>query len=92
MYKDKKIIVVMPAYNAEKTLLKTYDEIMEQGIVDLVIIVDDASHDKTATIASTLQNAKLYVHKKNRGYGANQKTCLQNCPWRGGGYNHNGPP
>lgn len=45
MYKNQKVIVVMPAYNAEQTLKKTYDEVMAQEIVDLVIIVDDKSHD-----------------------------------------------
>ena len=74
---EKKVIIVMPAYNAEKTLLKTYDEVMEQGCVDLIIIVDDASNDKTASIAATLLNTKVYVHQKNRGYGANQKTCYR---------------
>jgi glycosyltransferase involved in cell wall biosynthesis len=73
----KKTIVVMPAYNAEKTLLRTYDEVMEQGNVDLVIIVDDASNDRTAVIAASLPNAKVYVHQKNLGYGANQKTCYR---------------
>ncbi len=74
---EKKVIVVMPAYNAEKTLSKTYNEVMEQGGVDLIIIVDDASDDKTASIASALPNTKVYVHQKNRGYGANQKTCYR---------------
>jgi glycosyltransferase involved in cell wall biosynthesis len=73
----KKVIVVMPAYNAEKTLLKTYNEVMEQGVVDLIIIVDDASNDKTASIAATLPNTKVCVHQRNRGYGANQKTCYR---------------
>ncbi|MFQ5560500.1 MAG: glycosyltransferase family 2 protein, partial [Nitrospinota bacterium] len=75
MYKDKKVVVVMPAYNAEKTLKKTYDEVMEQGIVDLVIVVDDASSDKTAQIAAELKNVAVHIHPKNRGYGANQKSC-----------------
>jgi glycosyltransferase involved in cell wall biosynthesis len=74
---EKKVIIVMPAYNAEKTLLKTYNEVMEQGIVDLIIIVDDASNDKTASIAATLPNTRVYVHQRNRGYGANQKTCYR---------------
>lgn len=77
MYKDKKIIVVMPAYNAAKTLEKTYEEVMEQGIVDLVILVDDASSDDTARIASHLPQTKVHVHDRNRGYGANQKTCYR---------------
>jgi len=77
MFKDKKIIVVMPAYNAAKTLRKTYDEVMSQGIVDLVILVDDASHDETAAIAKSLPDTRVFVHKKNCGYGANQKTCYR---------------
>jgi len=77
MLRDKKIIVVMPAYNAAKTLRKTYDEVMSQGIVDLVILVDDGSHDETVAIAKSLPNTKVYKHKKNRGYGANQKSCYQ---------------
>lgn len=77
MFKNKKVIVVMPAYNAEKTLFKTYHEVMEQEFVDQVIIVDDGSSDKTVKIASKLSKAKLITHKKNRGYGANQKTCYR---------------
>ena len=77
MFKDKKIIVVMPAYNAAKTLQKTYDEVMEQGIVDLVILVDDASRDETSAIAARLPNTRVYVHERNRGYGGNQKTCYR---------------
>ncbi len=55
MLSGQKIVVVMPAYNAARTLQRTYDEVMEQGIVDLVIVVDDASHDETAEIARTLK-------------------------------------
>ncbi|MEI6313857.1 MAG: glycosyltransferase family 2 protein, partial [Syntrophus sp. (in: bacteria)] len=77
MLKDKKIIVVMPAYNAAKTIVKTYEEVMEQGIVDLVILVDDASRDETVKVAAHLPAAKVHVHEKNRGYGANQKTCYR---------------
>ncbi len=77
MYKNKKVIVVMPAYNAANTLRKTYEEVMDQGIVDLVIIVDDGSRDETTAIARTLPNTKVYVHKKNLGYGANQKSCYR---------------
>lgn len=65
----------MPAYNAELTLRQTYEEVMEQEIVDLVIVVDDASHDDTVAIAKTLPKVKVHVHPSNRGYGANQKTC-----------------
>ncbi|SRR5581483_9429978 len=77
MLNGKKIVVVMPAYNAAKTLRRTYDEVMEQGIVDLVIVVDDASHDETVAIAKTLPNVEVDVHPENRGYGANQKTCYR---------------
>jgi glycosyltransferase involved in cell wall biosynthesis len=77
MHNSKKIIVVMPAYNAAKTLKKTYDEVMEQGIVDLVILVDDASRDETSAIASGLPKTQVYVHERNRGYGGNQKTCYR---------------
>lgn len=65
----------MPAYNAAKTLQKTYDEVMEQGIVDLVILVDDASRDDTTNIASRLPYTNVFVHERNKGYGGNQKTC-----------------
>jgi len=75
MYRNQKVIVVMPAYNAAQTLKITYDEVMSQGIVDMVILVDDASGDKTSIIARKLPSTKVYVHEKNRGYGANQKTC-----------------
>jgi len=75
MYKDKKVIVVMPAYNAEKTLRMTYDEVMAQGIVDLVILVDDGSRDETVSIAKGLPDTLVFIHEENLGYGANQKTC-----------------
>jgi glycosyltransferase involved in cell wall biosynthesis len=77
MFQNKKIVVVMPAYNAEKTLLKTYEEVIAQGIVDLVIFVDDASSDNTAQVAADLPQTKLYVHERNLGYGGNQKTCYR---------------
>ncbi len=67
----------MPAYNAAKTLERTYREVMEQGIVDIVIIVDDASGDETALIARRLPGTIFYSHSKNMGYGANQKTCYR---------------
>ncbi len=77
MFANKKVIVVMPAYNAEKTLQRTYDEVMSQNVVDLVIIVDDASSDDTVAIASKLPNAFVHTHPHNLGYGANQKTCYK---------------
>jgi len=67
----------MPAYNAEKTLRQTYDEVVAQNVVDLVIVVDDASHDDTAAVASKLPQTVVEVHPENRGYGANQKTCYK---------------
>jgi len=77
MFTNKKIVVVMPAYNAAQTLKKTYDEVMAQGIVDQVIVVDDASADETTAIAKTLPNATTHTHEDNLGYGANQKTCYR---------------
>ena len=77
MYGDRKIAVVMPAYNAAQTLRRTYDEVMAQGVVDRVIVVDDASADETTAIAHTLPNTIVHTHAENRGYGANQKTCYR---------------
>jgi len=77
MYKDKKIIVVMPAYNAAQTLRKTWEEVMAQEIVDQVIVVDDGSRDETVSIAKALPNTLLHIHEKNLGYGGNQKTCYR---------------
>jgi glycosyltransferase involved in cell wall biosynthesis len=77
MFQNKKVVVVMPAYKAEKTLLKTYEEVMAQGVVDLVILVDDASPDNTVKIAAKLPLAKVFVHERNLGYGGNQKTCYR---------------
>jgi glycosyltransferase involved in cell wall biosynthesis len=73
MLKGQKIVVVMPAYNAEKTLKKTYDDIPHE-IVDEIVLVDDKSIDHTAEIAREL-NIHTLVHPQNRGYGGNQKTC-----------------
>src|SRR3954447_26304413 len=77
MLNDKRVVVVMPAYNAARTLRQTYDEVMAQGIVDRVIVVDDASKDETVAIARTLPNVQVEVHPANRGYGGNQKTCYR---------------
>ena len=77
MFNGQKIVVVMPAYNAARTLRQTYDEVMAQGIVDLVIVVDDASRDDTVAIARALPHVQVEVHPMNRGYGGNQKTCYR---------------
>ncbi|MEK7275109.1 MAG: glycosyltransferase family 2 protein, partial [Candidatus Desantisbacteria bacterium] len=70
-----KIIVVMPAYNAEKTVEKTYRDI-PQGVVDEVILVDDDSMDNTVKVARNL-GLTVIEHPQNRGYGGNQKTCYK---------------
>ena len=75
MYRDKKVVVVMPAYNAEQTLQRTWDEVMAQGVVDHVVVVDDQSRDATVEVARRLPNTTVVVHPKNRGYGGNQKSC-----------------
>jgi glycosyltransferase involved in cell wall biosynthesis len=75
MLEGKKVIVVMPAYNAEKTLLKTYNDI-PVGIVDEVIVTDDFSTDKTVELGKKI-GLPVYTHKRNLGYGANQKTCYR---------------
>lgn len=75
MLNNKKIVVVLPAYKAEVTLKKTYDEI-DHSVIDDVIIVDDASGDRTVEVAKEL-GLKVFVHEKNMGYGANQKTCYR---------------
>ena len=74
MINDKKLIVVMPAYNAAETVEKTYAE-LPFDIVDQVILVDDASSDETVEIAARLGIDHLVVHDKNLGYGGNQKSC-----------------
>jgi len=75
MYNGKKVIVVMPAYNAALTLRQTYDEVMAQGIVDLVVVVDDASADETTAVAQSMPHTRVHTHPVNQGYGANQKSC-----------------
>jgi len=77
MYRQQKIVVVMPAYNAARTLKATYDEVMDQGIVDEVILVDDGSSDETVAIARALPGVTVHVHERNLGYGGNQKTCYR---------------
>jgi glycosyltransferase involved in cell wall biosynthesis len=73
MLNGRKIVVVMPAYNAEKTLRRTFDEIPHE-IVDAVLLVDDNSRDGTSKLAATL-GIPTFVHQQNYGYGRNQKTC-----------------
>jgi glycosyltransferase involved in cell wall biosynthesis len=75
MIQGKKLVVVMPAYNAEKTLQTTFEELPHE-YVDEVILVDDASSDATANIAREL-GINTIVHIENRGYGGNQKTCYR---------------
>ena len=77
MFQGKRVVVVMPAYNAARTLQKTHKEVMDQGFVDEVIVVDDASNDETVAVASSLPRTRLHVHARNLGYGANQKTCYR---------------
>lgn len=91
MYRNKKVAVVMPAYNAEKTLLAAYDEVVAQGVADVIVIVDDCSRDGTEDVSKRLCSgtrrkfsgeaahpAVLYRrHEKNRGYGGNQKSCYE---------------
>jgi len=71
--RDKKIVVVMPAYNAGKTLKRTLDDI-PMDWVDEILLTDDCSKDNTVDLAKSLR-LRVFVHEKNRGYGANQKTC-----------------
>ena len=77
VFRDKRVVVVMPAYNAARTLVKTYEGVMEHGIVDLVIVVDDASSDETVALARTLPHVLVHVHERNLGYGGNQKSCYR---------------
>ena len=70
----KKLVVILPAYNAEKTLKKTYDEI-PFDIVDDVVLVDDKSSDNTAALAREIGINHVIVHEQNKGYGGNQKSC-----------------
>lgn len=77
MYRDKKVVVVMPAYNAARTLRQTYAEVRDQGVVDGIILVDDGSKDDTVSVARSLEGIQVHVHDKNKGYGGNQKTCYR---------------
>jgi glycosyltransferase involved in cell wall biosynthesis len=84
MLEGKKVIVVMPAYNAGKTLRRTHAEVLAQGIADLVIVVDDKSNDETVSIAKQLSRTIVFTHESNKGYGANQKTCYRIAMKEGG--------
>jgi len=75
MIHNKKVIVVMPAYNAEQTLEQTYRDV-PPGFIDEIILVDDASRDNTAELSRRL-GLRTIVHPKNLGYGGNQKTCYR---------------
>ncbi len=77
MHRGKKVVVVMPAYNAARTLRQTYAEVREQQVADLIIVVDDRSHDDTVAVARTLEGVQVHVHEVNKGYGANQKSCYR---------------
>src|ERR1700690_539303 len=77
-----KVVIVMPAYNAAKTLVKTFNDIPKKFRKN-VILVDDGSWDKTIKIAKKL-GIKAFVHPQNRGYGGNQKTCYTEALRRGG--------
>lgn len=76
MVLGKKVVVVMPAYNASKTLVNTYNEI-DFSIVDDVVLVDDASKDDTVEVATKLGIKHIISHEKNKGYGGNQKSCYK---------------
>src|SRR5438874_1507238 len=67
----------MPAYNAARTIEQTCREVLEHDLVDVAIVVDDASQDATASLARRFRNVVVHVHPRNRGYGANQKTCYR---------------
>lgn len=75
MIDGKRIVVVFPAYNAERTLVQTHADIPHQ-YVDEMVLVDDGSHDSTVELAHRL-GIRTFVHEKNMGYGANQKTCYR---------------
>jgi glycosyltransferase involved in cell wall biosynthesis len=78
----KRVAVVMPAYNAERTLEKSWHEVPKEWVDD-IILVDDASKDRTVEVARTIPGLHVVVHPKNRGYGGNQKTCYETALSRG---------
>jgi glycosyltransferase involved in cell wall biosynthesis len=73
----RKVVVVMPAYNAERTIVQTWREVIAHDMVDLVIVVDDGSRDQTVAVARGLNKVLVHQHPRNMGYGANQKTCYR---------------
>src|SRR5215510_6757706 len=77
MFRDKKVVVVMPAYNGAKMLRETYAEDLDQQVVDKIILVDDGSRDDTVAVARSLEGVQVHVHEVNKGYGGNQKTCYR---------------
>jgi len=81
MYKGKSVAVVMPAYNAAKTIERSFAEVCEQNVADMVVIVDDCSRDETVAVANGLSHSgvKVVVHRhdRNMGYGGNQKSCYR---------------
>ena len=83
MINGQKIVVVMPAYNAEQTLEKTYQALPHE-VIDHVIVVDDASDDHTEQVARKLDGVHVIRHSSNMGYGANQKTCYRKALELGG--------
>lgn len=83
MIKGKKLIIVLPAYNAEQTLEQTYNEI-PFDIVDEVVLVDDLSRDNTVEKAHKIGIKHIVVHEKNKGYGGNQKSCYDKALELGG--------
>jgi glycosyltransferase involved in cell wall biosynthesis len=80
--RSKKVVVVLPAYNAEKTLLATFNDIPKDW-VDEIILVDDCSRDRTVELSREL-GIRTIVHARNRGYGGNQKTCYRTAMELGG--------
>ncbi len=84
MYKNQKVIVVMPAYNAARTIVQTHREVLQQDMVDEVVLVDDRSSDDTAEISRGLERMHVHVHEENTGYGGNQKSCYRIALERGG--------
>lgn len=83
MYKDKRVIVVLPAYNAALTLEQTINEI-PRDIVDEIVLVDDNSTDNTMAVATRIGIRHVIRHERNKGYGGNQKTCYRKALELGG--------